>query len=174
LKTEIRIAGSGGQGVVLAGHILGKAAAYDGKKAVQTQSYGAEARGSMAKSEVIISDRQIGFPVVTRCDMLITMNQEALDRHLKDLKDDGILVIDSTNVKQPESKMKLFKVTATETAEKTFGTKVCANMFMLGALAKVTRVVSDASLEKAIGDTVEKQTANMNVQAYRKGKELVQ
>jgi 2-oxoglutarate ferredoxin oxidoreductase subunit gamma len=174
LKTEIRIAGSGGQGVVLAGHILGKAAAYDGKKAVQTQSYGAEARGSMAKSEVIISDREIGFPMVTRCDILITMNQEALDRHLKDLKDDGILVIDSTNVKQPERKMKVFKVPATETAEKIFGTKVCANMFMLGALAKVTRVVSDVSLEKAIGDTMEKQTANMNVQAYRKGKELVQ
>lgn len=174
MKTEIRIAGSGGQGVVLAGHILGKAAAYDGKKAVQTQSYGAEARGSMAKSEVIISDREIGFPMVTRCDILITMNQEALDRHLKDLKDDGILVIDSTNVKQPERKMKVFKVPATETAEKIFGTKVCANMFMLGALAKVTRVVSDVSLEKAIGDTMEKQTANMNVQAYRKGKELVQ
>jgi 2-oxoglutarate ferredoxin oxidoreductase subunit gamma len=174
LKTEIRIAGSGGQGVVLAGHILGKAAAYDGKKVVQTQSYGAEARGSMAKSEVIISDREIGFPMVTRCDILLTMNQEALDRHLKDVKDDGILVIDSTNVKQPERKMKLFKVPATETADKIFGTKVCANMFMLGALAKVTRIVSDASLEKAIVDTMEKQTANMNVQAYRKGKELVQ
>jgi 2-oxoglutarate ferredoxin oxidoreductase subunit gamma len=174
LKTEIRIAGSGGQGVVLAGHILGKAAAYDGKKAVQTQSYGAEARGSMAKSEVIISDREIGFPMVTRCDILVTMNQEALDRQLKDLKDDGILLIDSTNVKQPERKMKLFKVPATETAEKTFGTKVCANMLMLGALTKVTRIVSDASLEKAIGDTMEKQTANMNMQAYKKGKELVQ
>ena len=160
--------------MVLAGHILGKAAAYDGKKAVQTQSYGAEARGSMAKSEVIISDREIGFPMVTRCDILITMNQEALDRHLKDVKDDGILVIDSTNVKQPERKMKLFKVPATETADNIFGTKVCANMFMLGALAKVTRIVSDASLEKAIVDTMKKQTANMNVQAYRKGKELVQ
>ena len=174
MKTEIRIAGLGGQGVVLAGHILGKAATYDGKKAVQTQSYGAEARGSMAKSEVIVSDQKIGFPMVTRCDILVVMSQEALDKHLKDLREDGTLIIDSTNVKQPEKKVKLFRIHATENAEKTFGTKVYANMLMLGALAKVARVVSDDSMEKAIEDTVEKKTVSMNIQAYRKGKELVQ
>ncbi len=174
MKTEIRIAGLGGQGVVLAGHILGKAAAYDGKKAVQTQSYGAEARGSMAKSEVIISDREIGFPMVTRCDILVAMSQEALDRHLEDLSDDGTLIIDSTNVKQPEKKVRLFKIPATENAEKIFGTRVCANMLMLGALAKVTNLVCDDSMKKAISDTIEKKTASMDVQAYRKGRELVQ
>lgn len=173
MKTEIRIAGLGGQGVVLAGHILGKAAAYDGKKTVQTQSYGAEARGSMAKSEVIISDQEIGFPMITGCDILVAMNQEALDKHLKDLKEEGTLIIDDTNVKQPEKKVKLFEIPATESAERIFGTKVCANMLMLGALAKVTKVVSDESMERAIDDTVEEKTASMDVQAYRKGRELV-
>lgn len=174
MKTEIRIAGLGGQGVVLAGHILGKAAAYDGKKTVQTQTYGAEARGSMAKSEVIISDQEIGFPMVTRCDILVIMNQEALDKHLKDLKEDGTLIIDSTNANQPEKKVKLFKIPATENAEKIFGTKVCANMLMLGALVKVTKAVSDESVEKAIGDTTEEKTVSMNLQAFKKGRELVQ
>jgi len=174
LKTEIVIAGLGGQGVILAGHILGKAAAYDGKKVVQTQSYGAEARGSLAKSEVLLSDRKIGFPKVTACDILVAMNQEALDKYLKDLRDDGTLIIDSTNVKHPEKKTKLFKISATENAEKILGTKIYANMFMLGALAKVTKVVSDDSIEKALSDTIEKPAAQTNLQAYRKGKELVQ
>ena len=173
MKTEIRIAGLGGQGIVLAGHILGKAAAYDGKKVVQTQSYGAEARGSMAKSEVVVSDQKIGFPMVTRCNILVSMSQEALDKHLKDLREDGTLIIDSTNVKQPEKNVKLFRIQATEKAEKIFGTKVCANMLMLGALTKVTKVVSDDSMERAIGDTVEKKTASMNIQAYVEGRELV-
>jgi len=176
LRTEIRIAGLGGQGVVLAGHILGRAAAYDKKNAVQTQSYGAEARGSMAKSEVKISDEKIGFPTVTKCDILIAMNQEALDKYLKDLKIGGKLIIDSTTVKTPELRVKarLFRIPATESAEKIFGAKVYANMLMLGALTKVARVASDGSMEKAIRDTTEKQTSNINVQAYRKGKELVQ
>ncbi len=73
----MRISGLGGQGVVLAGQILGRAAVYDGKNVVQTQSYGAEARGSTAKSEIIISDGKIGFPMVRKCDVLVAMNQEA-------------------------------------------------------------------------------------------------
>jgi 2-oxoglutarate ferredoxin oxidoreductase subunit gamma len=174
LKTEIRIAGLGGQGVVLAGHILGKAAVYDGKNAVQTQSYGAEARGSIAKSEVIISDQKISFPEVTKCDILVTMNQEALDKYSKNLKEDGVLVIDSTYVKLAEIRARVFKIPATENAEKTFGTKVYANMLMLGALARATNIVSDNAIEKAIEDTVEKKSAKMDIQAYKKGKDLVQ
>ena len=75
---------------------------YDRKNAVQTQSYGAEARGSATKSEVIISDDRIGFPIVRKCDVLIAMNQEALDKYLKDLKEDGILIADTTNIKKTQ------------------------------------------------------------------------
>lgn len=83
VKVEIRISGLGGQGVVLIGQILGKAAVYDGKNAVQTQSYGAEARGTLAKSEIIISEDKIGFPTVRKCDILVAMNREALNKTLK-------------------------------------------------------------------------------------------
>ena len=107
-KTEIRIGGSGGQGVVLAAQILGKAAILDGKNALQTQAYGAEARGSLAKSEVIISDDKIGFPAVRKCDILVAMNQEALNTFLKDLKENGTLIVDSTNITtMPETKAKV-------------------------------------------------------------------
>lgn len=173
-KIEIIISGFGGQGVVLAGHILGKAAVYDGKNAVQTQSYGAEARGSIAKSEVIISDDKIGFPVVRKCDVLIAMNQEALNRHLKNLKEDGVLIVDSTYVKTiPETKAKVFKIPATETAEKTFETKLYANMLMLGALTKITNIIGENAVKKAIEDTTAENVANANKQAYKKGEELI-
>jgi 2-oxoglutarate ferredoxin oxidoreductase subunit gamma len=170
-KIEVRISGLGGQGVVLAGQILGRAAVYDGKNAVQTQSYGAEARGSVAKSEVIISDSQIGFPAVRKCDVLIAMNQEALDRYLKDLKEQGILIVDSSYIKKiPELKAKIFKIPATEQAEKTFGAKIYANMLILGVLIKITNIVSEDAIEKAIEHTFEERDANKNKQAYKKGK----
>ena len=169
----MRISGLGGQGVVLAGQILGRAAVYDGKNVVQTQSYGAEARGSIAKSEVIISDEKIGFPMIRRCDILVAMNQEALDRHLKDVKENGVLIVDSTYVKKiSETKAKIFKIAATEHAEKTFGTRIYANMLMLGALTKVVSVVSERAMKKAILDTVAKNIADINEEAYKKGKQL--
>lgn len=90
-KIEIRIGGRGGQGVVLAGQILGRAAVYDGKNSVQTQSYGAEARGSATKSEVIIFDSKIHFPFVRKCDLLIAMDQRAVKENIKDLKENGML-----------------------------------------------------------------------------------
>jgi len=174
-KVEVRISGLGGQGVVLAGQILGRAAAYDGKNVVQTQSYGAEARGSAARSEVIISEGKIGFPEVRKCDILIAMNQEALDRHFKDLKKDGVLLIDSTYVnKTPSTRAKIFKIPATEIAEKTFGAKIYANMFMLGALTKITNIVSEKAIERAIEDTIGEKTSDTNRQAYKKGQELIQ
>ena len=174
-KIEVRISGLGGQGVVLAGQILGKAAVYDGKNVVQTQSYGAEARGSIAKSEVIISDETIGFPIVRKCDILVAMNQGALDRYLKDVKENGALIVDSTSVKRiPETKAKIFKIPATEHAEKTFGARIYANMLMLGALTKVLNVVSEKAMKKAILDTLAKNVADINEEAYKKGKQLIQ
>ena len=173
-KVEVRISGLGGQGVVLAGQILGRAAIYGGKNVVQTQSYGAEARGSLAKSEIIISDETIGFPTVRKCDILIAMNQEALDKHLQSLKEDGILIVDTSYVKQiPEKKVKLFKVPATEMAEKTFGSKIYSNMIMLGILNKVSKLVSEEAMQNAIEDTVGTKNANINKKAYKKGKEEI-
>jgi len=173
-RTEIRIAGLGGQGVVLAGHILGKAAAYDGLQVVQTQSYGAEARGSAAKSEVIVSDQKIGFPMVRKSDVLVAMSQTALDKHLKDLKEDGILLIDGDMIKQPPSvKARVFNVLATKTAETQLGNKMQANMVMLGVLAKVTKIVTQESVEKALRESIGSQAADKGMAAFRTGLNLI-
>jgi 2-oxoglutarate ferredoxin oxidoreductase subunit gamma len=160
--------------VVLTGQILGKAAVYDGKNAVQTQSYGAEARGTMAKSEVIISEGKIGFPAVRKCDILIVMNQEALDKNLQDLKENGLLLIDSSLVKNvPQVKAKVYEIPATDLSEKAFGQKTYANMIMLGTLNKITSLISHESMEKAVKDTVAEKTAAANLQAYKRGIELI-
>jgi len=173
-RTEIRIAGLGGQGVVLAGQILGRAAVYDGKQVVQTQSYGAEARGSAAKSEVIISDEKIGFPVVRKCDILVAMSQTALDKNKKDLKEDGILVIEEDMVTvTSDIKAKVVKVPATKTSETELKSKIYANSVMLGALTKITGLVSQSAVEKAIYDSVPKEAQEKNINAFRIGSQIV-
>lgn len=172
-RVEIRISGLGGQGVILAGQILGRAAIYDGKNAVQTQSYGAEARGTTAKSEVIISNGKIGFPIIRRCDALIAMNQEAAEKDLKNLKKGVILLIDSSNVKKiPKINAEIFKIPATEIAEKSFGQKVYANIIMLGGLTEITNIVSEESMEKAIKEIIPEKSIAVNIQAYKRGKKL--
>lgn len=173
-RIEIRIAGLGGQGVVLAGQILGRAAVYDGKKVVQTQSYGAEARGSAAKSEVIISDEKIGFPIVRKCDVLVAMNQAAFDKNVKDLKENGILIAEEDVKTQTDDvKARVFHVPATKTAEKELKSKMYANVTMLGALTKITALVSNEAMEKAIIDSVPNEAKQGNVNAFRLGLQLI-
>jgi len=165
--------GSGGQGIVLAAQILGKAAVLDGKNALQTQAYGAEARGSLAESEIIIADNKIGFPAVRRPDVLVAMSQEALDKLLKVLKENGTLIIDSSNViKVPESKTSVHRFPITETAKKTFGEGMYANMVMLGAFIKITRLVTVQSMERAIRENVSAKTVETNINAFRRGLQL--
>jgi 2-oxoglutarate ferredoxin oxidoreductase subunit gamma len=173
-RIEIIMGGSGGQGVVLAGQILGKAVAYEGRKVLQTQSYGAEARGSLARSEVIISENPIGFPAVRKCDILVAMNQESLNANLHYLKDDGLLIVDSTNVQEiPETKAKIYKVPITETCKKMFGEATYANMMMLGVLTKLTKLVSDETMKKVIEEVVPAKTLSANLKAFEKGQELI-
>jgi 2-oxoglutarate ferredoxin oxidoreductase subunit gamma len=141
---------------------------------VQTQSYGAEARGSAAKSEIIISDGKIGFPFVRKCDILITMNQETLEKNITDLKENGILIFDSSTIKNaPKVKAKIYAVPATSTAEKIFGQKLYANMIMLGALVKITNVVQGESVKNAIKDTVNEKALKQNLQAYNEGETII-
>jgi 2-oxoglutarate ferredoxin oxidoreductase subunit gamma len=173
-KIEIRISGFGGQGVVLAGQILARAAVYDGKNVVQTQSYGAEARGSMAKSELIIASGKIGFPIVRKSDVLIAMNQDAVEKDLKDLKEDGILLVDSSTVKKvPTTNARIFKVSATQIAENSCGGKLYANMIMLGALTEITKIVSERSMRLAIEDSVAEKAVATNFRAFKKGEKAV-
>ena len=169
-RVEVRISGLGGQGVVLAGEILGRAAVYDGKHAVQTQSYGAEARGSAARSEVIISDERVGFPKVRKCDILVAMSQSALDKHLKDLKAGGTLLVDEDMVKKiPKINIKVFRVPATTIAETEMKSRIYANVVMLGALVKITGMISEESAVKAILASVPEKTKEANLKGFKMG-----
>lgn len=169
-RVEVRISGLGGQGVVLAGEILGRAAVYDGKYAVQTQSYGAEARGSAAKSEVIISDDKVGFPKVRKCDVLVVMSQSALNMHLDDLKENGILLVDRDKVGDvPEVEAEVFSVPATRIAETVLKSGIYANVVMLGALTKITGIVSEEAVVKAIVDSVSEEMKEKNLEGFGKG-----
>ncbi len=173
-RVEIRICGLGGQGVVLAGQLFGRAAVYDGLNVVQTQNYGAEARGSAAKSEIIISDAKIGFPLVRHCDVLVAMSQKSLDMHAKDLKQDGTLVIDEGLVEHvPEDlKAKVFRIAATKISESVFKSKLYANVVMLGAVARITGLVTLGSVEKAISEALPDKVRTVNIEAFKKGAEL--
>ena len=172
-RVEVRICGLGGQGVVLAGQILGRAAVYDGRNVVQTQSYGAEARGSAAKSEVIISDGKIGYPVVRKCDVLTAMSQSALDMHIIDLKKNATLLVDEDLVKKiPKIEAAIHKLPTTKIAETQLKSKMYTNVVMLGALTKITNIVSKEAMKKAIIASVRADTAETNLYAFEKGLNL--
>jgi len=172
-KTEIRFGGSGGQGVVFAALVLGRAAVLDGKNVLQTQAYGAEARGSLTKSEVIISEDKIGFPAVRKSDILVTMSQEATSELLKDLRETGTLLVDSTSVREiPPTNARVVRFPATETAKRIFGEGLYANMIMLGALLQVSRLVTADSAEEAIRESTAKKNLETNLNAFRDGLKL--
>jgi len=169
-RIEVRICGLGGQGVVLAGQILGRAAVFDGKNVVQTQSYGSEARGSAAKSEIIISDEKIGYPMVRKCDILVAMSQSALDTHIKDLKENATLLVDKDLVKKiPKIKAKIYKLQTTKIAQTQLKSKMYANVIMLGALTKITKIVSKQAIQKAVKTSVRANTTKTNLHALQKG-----
>ena len=153
--------------------VLGRAAALEGKNVLQTQAYGAEARGSLTKSEVIISDDKIGFPAVRKSDILVTMSQEATNELVKDLRDTGVLVVDSTSVKEiPPAVTKVLRFPATETAKKAFGVGLYANMVMLGAVLQEFRLVGTESVEEAIRESTVKKNVETNLNAFREGMRL--
>jgi 2-oxoglutarate ferredoxin oxidoreductase subunit gamma len=158
---------------VFAALVLGRAAVLDGKNVLQTQAYGAEARGSLTKSEVIISDDKIGFPAVRKSDILVTMSQEATNELLKDLRETGTLLVDSTIVREvPHTNAKVVRFPATETAKREFGEGLYANMIMLGALLQVSRLVGAESVEGAIRESTAKKSLETNLNAFRDGLRL--
>jgi len=167
-KLEIILAGYGGQGIILSGIILGSAGIYDNKNVVQVQSYGPEARGGACKSEVIISDNPIYYPLVQNADMLLAMSQEALDKYVYLLKPDGVLIVDSDLVKNAPFN-NVHKIPATDLAFQKFQRRIVANMIMLGSIIRITKVVTYQALEKAIIENVPKNTEEINLKAIKLG-----
>ncbi len=172
-RTEILIGGVGGQGVILAGILLGTAATlFDNKKAVQTQAYSSEQRGGMAKAEVILSGDPITDPQVRRPDILIALAEDAVNRHLHKIKPNGILVIDSDLVQEVNlGDYQVLKVPATSMAEQE-GNIVVANLIILGALIKKTGILSVRAMEKAIEVSVPPKAKTLNLNAFRRGLEF--
>lgn len=166
---NIRLAGFGGQGIVMAGYVLGHAGILDGDNALQTQSYGSESRGGACKSDVIISKGEILDLVPPGLDVLVAMSQPALDKYLPNLKGNGILVFDSDLVRPGDCTIRALGLPATDIAEKTFGREVVANVIMVGCMAGLTGVVSRDSLRAAISESVPPKTVDMNLAAFEEG-----
>jgi 2-oxoglutarate ferredoxin oxidoreductase subunit gamma len=171
-KHEIRLSGSGGQGLLLAGIILAEAAIIDGKNAVQTQSYGPEARGGASKSEVLISDDVIDFPKVRDCDLLLSLTQKSYEQYNHGIKESGILILDSSVEVEEGTKNKVYKVPIIETAAKVLGKPMVTNIVALGAIVEISKIVSNEALEAAVLKRVPKGTEELNKKALALGHEI--
>jgi 2-oxoglutarate ferredoxin oxidoreductase subunit gamma len=171
-RCEIVLSGFGGQGIVLGGIILAEAAAiYDDINATHNQSYGPEARGGASKSEVIISKEVIHFPEIEYPDVLVALTQEAANKFAPTVKEQGVLIVDSS-VKindQIKDKVKLYSLPITEMAVKVAGSEIVTNMVTLGALVAITKVVSREALEKAMFSRIPKGTEEVNMKALAQG-----
>ena len=170
-RYELRFSGAGGQGLILAGVIMAEAAAiYDGKQAVQSQSYGPEARGGASKSEVIISDGPVDYPKATVVDALLALTQEACDKYSHDLKEGGVLLVDSDLVKKlPQGKFKTVSFPIINTAKNEVGREIVANIVALGAMVALTGVVTKESAEKAVLSRVPEAFVELNKKAFQTG-----
>lgn len=167
---SIRISGLGGQGIILTAVILGTATVKRGNLyAVQTQSYGSEARGGECQSELIISDKPINSPTTKYKDILVCLFQSALDKYLITLKKKGILIVDPKLVtKIPSTDTNVYQVPATETAIK-IGNRIAANMVILGFLQKLIKVVNEDNLREIISSMVPKKFIDINLKAFNAG-----
>jgi 2-oxoglutarate ferredoxin oxidoreductase subunit gamma len=174
-RFEIRFSGSGGQGLITAGIIMAEAASIiEGKHAVQSQSYGPEARGGASKSEVIISDSPIDYPKATIVDACLAMTQESADKYASGIKDGGVLLLDSEFVKrEPQGNFKIYKFPIMRTAKEDLGREIVANVVALGAMVALTGAISREAGEKAVLSKVPEAFIELNRKAYNLGFEKV-
>jgi len=168
---ELRIAGFGGQGVILSAHIIGKAAAlYDDGYATMTQNYGPEARGGAASAALIVSDEPVLYPYLTNPDILVVMSQEAYTRFTPDVKEGGVLLVeeDLVRLENLPQHLKVYGIPATRLAEK-LGKKMVLNVVMVGFLCAISQVVSLKSCRQAVNDSVPARFRELNLNAFDEG-----
>ena len=176
MTTEIKFGGFGGQGVILAGIIIGRAASIlDHKYATLTQSFGPEARGGACSAQVIISDDKILYPYVTRPKILVALSQEACNRFLPEVADNAMIIVEEDLVRPKGSKpgMKIFAIPATRFAEE-IGPKMILNIVMVGFFTAVTKLVSFKSVRETVKSSVPLGTETMNLMAFDRGYEYGQ
>ena len=173
VRKEIKFAGFGGQGIILAGFIVGKAISlHDRKEAVFTQSYGPEARGGACAASLVIDDKQIDYPYPVSPDIMVVMSQEAYHDYVPGLKEGGILIIDEDLVALDDMAKKagkIYRIPATRFAEE-LGMKIAANIVMLGFFGSIAKdVVSTESLKKSVLESVPARFREQNAKAFEKG-----
>lgn len=166
MRKEIRLAGFGGQGIVLAGRILGEAAINSGHKAVQTQSYGPESRGGAARSEVVIADGEIDYPRVVDADILVALSQPGYDKYSDDVKKNTKIIVDSDLVEGAVKNAS--SVPFTKTADK-LGKKIVANIVMLGYITAIVDMIPKKKMVDTIKANIPKGTEKINLTAFEKG-----
>ncbi|TFG84319.1 MAG: 2-oxoacid:ferredoxin oxidoreductase subunit gamma [Spirochaetales bacterium] len=171
MRTEFRLSGSGGQGLLLAGIVLAEAAILEDKNAVQTQSYGPEARGGASKAEVIISEEDIDYPKATDPDFLLALTAESY-KTFGALMGKGIIIVDSSVALNPEIKARTISAPILKAAAEDIGKRVVANIVALGVLAGISGIVAEKTLELAVKNRVPKGTEELNLSALHKGFEL--
>lgn len=169
-RKEIVIGGFGGQGIILAGYIVGQAAAIgDKKNAIFTQDYGPEARGGSCRAQVVISDSQISYPYCENPSVVVTMSQEAYNKYGRGLRKDAVLLIDEELVKPERSENnKILAVAATRIARE-LGRTAVANIVMLGFLTAITKIVSVDAMKRSVLDSVPRGTEELNTKAFESG-----
>ncbi|MBI5778537.1 MAG: 2-oxoacid:acceptor oxidoreductase family protein [Planctomycetes bacterium] len=171
MNKELRFTGFGGQGIILAGYITGKAAAiYADLHATLTQNYGPESRGGASSAQLIISDEPIFYPHITRPDILVAMSQEGYAKYKDEVKPGGIILIDEDLVKdaKPRTDVKTAQVPATRLAEQ-LGKKMAANIVMLGFATGQTNMLTRKVMEEAIKTSVPPASSELNIQAFDAG-----
>lgn len=174
-KKELRLSGTGGQGLILAGIIMADAAIRDGKNSIQSQSYGPEARGGASRAEVIIGDDEIDYPKVSNPDVLLVMSQEASDKFARDLARGGVLIADSTYVYElPQVDGEIYTLPISKTAREEAGREMVANVVALGAVARITGVVSREALADALLSRIPRGTEEINRKALDLGWQLAE
>lgn len=171
--TEIRIAGFGGQGVILSAIVLGKAASiYENVFATMTQNFGPEARGGACSAQLVVSDSPVLYPYTTQPDIMVIMSQEAYHRFAHELKRGGILIIDEDLVRVADLKgdAKVYAIPATRFAEE-LGKRMVLNSVMVGFFTAVTKLLSADAVRKAVAESVPPNFRELNLKAFEKGYE---
>ncbi len=178
MRIEVRLAGAGGQGLILAGIILAETCGvYEGKYVVQTQNYGPEARGGSSRSDVIISSLPILFPKARDIDLLACLSQEAYDDYHKEVSEDGLILLDSFYVRRFEMNKRVKGLPFSQTARERFGQELFANVILLGALSKIFsseyHIAQIDFLKMAVGKRVPPHHLKTNLTALEIGYEMV-
>jgi len=170
-RFEIRIAGMGGQGIIMAAVMIGRAASiFGGKNVTLTQSYGPESRGGACKAEVIVSDERIDYPKVRQANLVAIMSEEAYQKNMPSSNGETTIIIDPDMVEEDQSHKyaRMFRVPATRIAE-DLGKRIVANMVMVGAIVALTDILEAGAVEKAIAKYAPRGTEKLNVNAFKSG-----